>query len=80
MSLEDIEVCIDRLRDAGLELIAMDKTRPDIGLSVVHVAVPGLRHFRPCFGPGRLYTVPVAMGWREKELSESELNPVPLLL
>lgn len=76
----DIEQCMRRLDEAGLELIAVDKTRPDIGLSVVQVIVPGLRHFWPRFGPGRLYQVPCALGWRSHPLAEHELNPVPLFV
>jgi ribosomal protein S12 methylthiotransferase accessory factor len=76
----DIEQCMQRLDGAGLELVAVDKTRPDIGLHVVQVIVPGLRHFWPRFGPGRLYEVPCALGWLPRPLTESELNPVPLFV
>jgi ribosomal protein S12 methylthiotransferase accessory factor len=76
----DIEHCLRRLDNAGLELIAVDKTRPDIGLNVVQVIVPGLRHFWPRFGPGRLYQVPVDLGWLQRPLTESELNPVALFV
>ncbi|AGP33393.1 hypothetical protein BE04_29835 [Sorangium cellulosum] len=76
----DIEQCLGRLDGAGLELVAVDKTRPDIGLPVVQVIVPGLRHFWPRFGPGRLYRVPCALGWLPRPLEEGELNPVPLFV
>jgi hypothetical protein len=76
----DIEQCLGRLDAAGLELVAVDKTRPDIGLPVVQVIVPGLRHFWPRFGPGRLYEVPCAIGWLARPLAEGELNPVPLFV
>ncbi|WP_437998962.1 TOMM precursor leader peptide-binding protein [Sorangium sp. So ce185] len=76
----DIEGCLRRLDEAGLELVAVDKTRPDIGLPVVQVIVPGLRHFWPRFGPGRLYQVPCALGWLPRPLEEGELNPVPLFV
>lgn len=76
----DIELCMDRFSSTGLELMAVDKTRPDIGLTVVHVIVPGLRHFWPRLGKGRLYTVPHTMGWSENPISEKNLNPVPLFL
>ncbi|WP_437571065.1 TOMM precursor leader peptide-binding protein [Sorangium sp. So ce542] len=76
----DIEGCLRRLDEAGLELVAVDKTRPDIGLPVVQVIVPGLRHFWPRFGPGRLYQVPRALGWLPRPLDEGELNPVPLFV
>ncbi|HEU4538057.1 MAG TPA: YcaO-like family protein, partial [Polyangiaceae bacterium] len=72
--------CLRRLDEAGLEAVAVDKTRPDLGLHVVQAIVPGLRHFWPRFGPGRLYDVPVRCGWLPRAYAEHELNPVPLLL
>ena len=75
---------LDRCRDvgarAGLEVIAVDLTRPDIDLPVARVFVPGMRPACPRFAPGRLYDVPVALGWRRAALSESELNPIPFFL
>jgi oxazoline/thiazoline synthase len=76
----DLEACMQPLHRAGLEVVAVNKTRPDVGLSVVSAVVPGLRHFWPRFGPGRLYSVPCEMGWRKTPATEHELNPVPLLL
>lgn len=76
----DVEECMRRLDKAGLELIAVDKTRPDIDLNVVQVIVPGLRHFWPRFAPGRLYDVPFALGWLPRPFAENELNPVPLFV
>ena len=70
-----------RLRGAlegrGHELIVLDQTRPDIGLPVVKAVVPGLRHFWPRLAPGRLYDVPVALGWLSTPLAEDALNPDP---
>jgi ribosomal protein S12 methylthiotransferase accessory factor len=76
----DIEHCAARLDRAELELIVVDKTRPDIELCVAQVIVPGLWHFWPRFGPGRLYQVPHALGWLAQPLGEHELNPVPLFV
>jgi ribosomal protein S12 methylthiotransferase accessory factor len=76
----DLEQCMRRLEEAGLELVVVDKTRPDIGLHVIQAIVPGLRHFWPRFGPGRLYQVPCALGWLARPLAERELNPIPLFL
>ncbi|WP_441293212.1 hypothetical protein ACSRUE_22460 [Sorangium sp. KYC3313] len=42
--------------------------------------MPGLRHFWPRFGPGRLYDVPVRLGWLERANREEDLNPVPLVV
>lgn len=70
--------CVDRLERAGVEVFALDVTRPDIPLSVARVIAPGLHHFWPRLGPGRLYTVPVQLGWCAA-LSEAQLNPEPVL-
>lgn len=66
--------CVERLAAHGLDTLVLDQTRPDVELSVARVVVPGLRHFWPRFGPGRLYDVPVARGWRAAPSTETELN------
>ncbi|MEO0374213.1 MAG: TOMM precursor leader peptide-binding protein [Cyanobacteria bacterium P01_A01_bin.17] len=78
--LDDIQHCQRIVEQKGLEMLVLDQTRPDIGLNVVKVIVPGLRHYWKRLGPGRLYTVPVEMGWLTAPLSEPELNPLPLCL
>ena len=76
---EEVERCCALVQAQGLELLVLDQTRPDIGMPVARVIVPGLRHFWERFAPGRLYDVPVKMGWREKPLGEADLNPVPVI-
>jgi bacteriocin biosynthesis cyclodehydratase domain-containing protein len=76
----DIEYCRSRVERADMEVVVVDKSRPDVDLAVVQVIVPGLRHFWPRFGPGRLYQVPCDMGWRAAPRTESELNPVHLFV
>lgn len=58
----------------------VDKSRADLPLAVAQVTVPGLRHAWPRLAPGRLYSVPVALGWLPAPLAETELNPAPLLI
>lgn len=77
---EDIRYCAGRFAQAGLEAYVLDQTRPDIGVPVVKAVVPGLRHLRSRFAPGRLYDVPVAMGWLPAPRSEQELNPITFFL
>ncbi|MEL6342362.1 MAG: TOMM precursor leader peptide-binding protein [Myxococcota bacterium] len=77
---EAVNVTVDRLAAAGIEVLVCDQTRPDVGVSVAKVVAPGLRHVWPQFGPGRLYDVPVTMGWRAAPLAEDALNSVPLLI
>jgi ribosomal protein S12 methylthiotransferase accessory factor len=70
--------CVDIARKRDLEMLVLDQTRPDVGLAVVKALVPGLRHFWPRFAPGRLYDVPVTLGWRSQPLDEAQLNPQPI--
>ena len=77
---EDVEECRRRIEAQGLEFLVLDQTRPDVGLPVARVIVPGLRFFRPRFGAGRLYQVPSTLGWLEAAPSEEALNPVPFFL
>jgi len=76
--LDDLERCFEITRNLGVELLVNDVTRPDVGMSVVKVIVPGLRHLRARFAPGRLYDVPVKLGWKSQPLLESELNPITI--
>jgi len=70
-----VGACVDRAAKAGLEVIVLNQTRPDIELNVVKVMVPGMRHFWRHLGAGRLYDVPVRTGWLDRPLREDELNP-----
>jgi bacteriocin biosynthesis cyclodehydratase domain-containing protein len=73
---EQVTACVALAKRAGLDFLVLDQTRPDIEAPVVRVIVPGLRHFYRRFAPGRLYDVPVKLGWRDRPLTENELNPV----
>ncbi|WP_445245423.1 TOMM precursor leader peptide-binding protein [Microcoleus sp. OTE_8_concoct_300] len=78
--LEDIKRCQQIVAQKGMEMLVLDQTRPDIGLKVVKVIVPGMRHFWKRSAAGRLYDVPVQMGWLNEPLSEDNLNPIPMWL
>jgi ribosomal protein S12 methylthiotransferase accessory factor len=75
---EDVLTCSRLVERHGMEALVLDQTRPDIGLAVVKVVVPGMRHFWARLAPGRLYEVPVRLGWLERPLDEDELNPIPI--
>jgi ribosomal protein S12 methylthiotransferase accessory factor len=77
---EDVRACQALVERAGLEMLVLDQTRPEVGLPVAKVIVPGLRHFWARLAPGRLYEVPVRLGWLGRPLTEEELNPVPMFL
>ena len=76
---DDVEHCRALVEARGMELLVLDQTRPDIGMPVVRVIVPGMRHFWARFAPGRLYDVPVSLGRRERPLAEADLNPTPVI-
>jgi oxazoline/thiazoline synthase len=76
--LEDIRLCRRAVEERGMEVLVLDQTQPEVKMPVVKVIVPGLRHFWARFAPGRLYDVPVQMGWQERPLTEDELNPIPV--
>ncbi len=70
-----VTLCAERTSAAGLDLIVLDQTQPDLDLSVAKVIVPGMRHFWRRLGAGRLYTVPVQLGWTGRPVREDEMNP-----
>lgn len=84
--LGDLNYCIDRLSEQGLEVIVVEITTPDIlevGMRVVRVLVPGLvplhgNHLRPFLGARRLFEVPHQLGWERSGWSPGQgLNPFP---
>src|SRR5215472_2591216 len=77
---EDVITCVKLARARGLELLVLNQTRPDVGLHVVKVLVPGMRQWWARFGSGRLYDVPVTMKWLKSALTEDELNPAHLVI
>lgn len=72
--------CRSELERRGLEVLAIDLTRPDIGLPVVKVVVPGMRHFWARYAPGRLYDVPVQLGALTRAREEHQLNTTPVFV
>ena len=77
---ERFQTVIDTLERCGFEVLVLDQTRPDIGLPVAKVIVPGLRHYWARFAPGRLYDVPVQLGWLGEPTPEEQLNPIAMFV
>jgi oxazoline/thiazoline synthase len=75
---EDVMACQHIAEKHGMEMLVLDQTRPDIGLKVVKVIVPGMRLFWKRLGLGRLYDVPTQLGWVKEPLEENQLNPFPM--
>ena len=76
--LDDVRTCQQIIEKNDMEMLVLDQTRPDIGLKVVKVIVPGLRHWWKRLGSGRLYEVPVQLGWLKEPLGENQLNSFPM--
>ena len=72
---QDVLTCVGLASIQAIEVLVLDQTRPDVNFPVIRVVAPGLRHFWPRFGPGRLYDVPLREGWLRRPLEECELNP-----
>ena len=77
---DDVHHCQSVVENLGLEMLVLNQTRAEVGMPVVKVIVPGLRHFWSRFGTGRLYDVPVKLGWLDQPRAETDLNPIPMFL
>src|SRR5262249_32593688 len=77
---EGVLACQAMVERLGMEMLFLQQTRPDISLPVVKVIVPGLRHFWRRFAPGRLYDIPVRLGWLAEPRAEEALNPIPMFV
>jgi len=73
---EELEWLLNSLKKAGMTTYASNYTNSSIGFPVTKVFVPGMRHFWPRFAEGRLYDMPVMLGYMQKKKSESELNKI----
>jgi bacteriocin biosynthesis cyclodehydratase domain-containing protein len=76
----DLALAQRLVEQQGMEMLVLDQTRPDVGLPVAKVIVPGMRHFWARFAPGRLYDVPVKLGWLDAPTPETDLNPISIFI
>lgn len=72
---EDVRTCVHHAEAAGLEVLVLDQSRPDLELSVAKVIAPGMRHFWRRLAPGRINDVPARLGWVDVALDEEQMNP-----
>jgi YcaO-like protein with predicted kinase domain len=77
---EDLRSCVELALKRGFETLVLDQTRADSRMRAVKVILPGMRPWWARFAPGRLYDVPVEIGWRAASLSEEQLNPCHLIV
>jgi ribosomal protein S12 methylthiotransferase accessory factor len=78
--LKDILKCNEIVSSKGMEMLVVDQTRTEAGMPAAKVIVPGLVHFWARYKPGRLYNVPVQMGWLKKPKLENEMNPTLMFI
>ncbi|HNY10757.1 MAG TPA: TOMM precursor leader peptide-binding protein [Candidatus Wallbacteria bacterium] len=78
--LADINRCVNLMDERGMRTLILDQTQPDVGLNVVKIIVPGMRHMWQRLGPGRLYDIPVEMGWLKKPKKENEMNKTAIFV
>jgi len=64
----------------GMDVLRVELTRAELGIPVVRVVAPGLRPVARRLTPGRLYDIPVSLGWIPRALSEDQMNPMPFAL
>lgn len=72
---DKLRFCLEACQRSNIPVLAKVMTDPSASSPVVRVIAPGLRHWWARFGPGRLYDVPVKLGWRKRRIAESTLNP-----
>jgi bacteriocin biosynthesis cyclodehydratase domain-containing protein len=77
---EEVKFCMKIVEQNQMEMLVLGQTRSDVGLPVVKVIVPGMRQIWPRFGPGRLYDIPLKLGWTKTALNEKQLNQHRILI
>lgn len=78
--LDDVKAITKLVGAKGMELLVLDQTRPEVGMPVVKVIAPGLRHFWARYAPGRLFEAPVELGRLARPTPYEQLNPIPLFV
>jgi len=83
---EDLTRLLDRIFARGYDVLVVDQTAPEVGMSNLHcvrVLVPGLipisfnHNLRRTRGLSRLYRLPQELGYVDHILTEAELNSYP---
>ena len=71
---EELEYILEQFNNKGLAVYGVNMTANTIGFPVVKILVPGMRHFWPRLGQGRLYDIPVKLGYLNHPKKEEDLN------
>ena len=73
---EELEWLLRQFDERNFDVYALNFTAESVGFPVSKVFIPGMRHFWPRFAPGRLYDIPVKLGYLSKPTNEVDLNPI----
>jgi ribosomal protein S12 methylthiotransferase accessory factor len=79
-AMTSLDHCLEVCEAHDLRMFYVDLTRSEFAIPVARVIVPGLRHYKPRFAPGRLYGVSVSLGWQSIATDEAQLNALPLIV
>ncbi len=79
-SSSTLERCLEICAAHDFSIFYVELTREEIGIPVARAIVPGLRHYKARFAPGRLYEVPIKVGWQANRMDETSLNSLPLIV
>jgi len=77
---QGISILIEQLGNVDVSLLMHDISPPEVRFNVVKMIAPSLRHFWRRTAPGRLYDVPVKMGWLDSPLTEVQLNEQSIII
>ena len=73
---QELEWLLGQFNSRNFEVYALNFTSKTVGFPVSKVFIPGMRHFWPRFAPGRLYELPVTLGYINTPTPENNLNPI----
>lgn len=73
---EELEWLLEIFKKKEMDIYGANYTAKSVGFPVSKVFIPEMRHFWPRLAPGRLYDLPVKLGYLKEAKQESELNPI----
>ena len=71
---EELDWLLQQFKQKKIDVYAINMTSDSIGFPVVKVFAPSMRHFWPRFGDGRIFDLPVDLGYADVRKTEDEMN------
>lgn len=71
---------LERLNEHDLDVLVLNQSRAESPFACVKVVVPGLRHYWPRFGPGRLFSSAFIAARGGYKRNEEQLNATSFLM